>query len=203
MKLSRQDWHKLRYPAIRFGFALVLITLIYTYVENVRDKAQQTFDKQANQLNQARQKFQTSGQEKETIVKYLPLYQQLIRDGFIGEERRIEWIDDLRTIHDQNRLFKINYSIASQEDYKPTFALNPGSFKPKRSVMKLELAMLHEGDLLGLIEQLATRQATPFILRGCEIVRLSQTISNNYIPNMQAQCELDWITLREPEPQHG
>jgi hypothetical protein len=203
MKLSRQDWQKLRYPAIGFGLALILMTLLYTYVESVRDQAQQTLDKQTSQLNQARQKFQTSGQEKDTIVKYLPLYQQLISDGFIGEEHRIEWIDDLRTIHDQNKLFKINYSIASQEDYKPTFNLNAGTFKPKRSVMKLELAMLHEGDLLGLIEQLDARQTTPFILRDCEIVRLSRTISNSYIPNMQANCELDWITLREPEQPHG
>src|SRR5450830_1927266 len=193
MKLTSQDWQKLRYPAVGLGLALILMTLLCTYVESIRDQSQQTLDRQSSQLRQARQKFQTSGQEKYTIVKYLPLYEQLIRDGFIGEEQRIAWIDHLRTIHDQNKLFKINYSIASQEDYQPTFALNAGTFKLKRSVMKLDLAMLHEGDLLVLIEQLHAMEATPFILRDCEIIRFSRTISNSYIPNMQAQCELDWI----------
>lgn len=199
MNLSRQDWNKLRYPAIFLGAALIFTTLLVGYADKRQSEARQAVELQQGQLNQARQRYQSSGQEKETIIKYLPLYQQLIQDGFIGEERRLEWVDGLRTIHQQNKLFGINYTISTQEEYKPTFALNVGPFSLHRSIMKLELSMLHEGDLLTLLNTLDAQQSTPFIVRDCEITRLNEAITNNLVPNLQANCELDWLTIREPQ----
>ena len=199
MKLNQQDWHRLRNPIIGLSAALIFTALLVTYAEQYKSKIQQALEQQQNQLNQARQRYQSSGLEKETIVKYLPSYQRLISDGFIGEERRIEWVDNLRTIHKENKLFGINYSIASQEDYKPTLAFNPGPFILRRSVMKLELSMLHEGDLITLIEALKAKETTPFILRECEITRSTATITSRLAPNLLASCELDWLTIREPQ----
>lgn len=199
MNLSRQDWNKLRYPAIFLGAALIFTTLLVGYADKRQSEARQAVELQQGQLNQARQRYQSSGQEKETIIKYLPLYQQLIQDGFIGEERRLEWVDGLRNIHQQNKLFGINYTISTQEEYKPTFALNVGPFSLRRSIMKLELSMLHEGDLLTLLNTLDAQQTTPFIVRDCEITRLNESITNNLVPNLRANCELDWLTIREPQ----
>lgn len=199
MNMTKQDWVKLRFPLIFLGLALILVTLFVAYADNRKVEALQARDIQQGKLNQARQRFQTSGVEKETIIKYLPMYQELIDDGFIGEERRIEWVDSLRNIHQENKLFGINYSIATQEEYKPAFALVVGPFSLHRSVMKLELAMLHEGDLLTLVKALDEDQTTPFILRDCEITRTGSVISSNLTPNMRANCELDWLTIREPQ----
>jgi hypothetical protein len=199
MNISRQDWKKLRYPIISLGVVLILVTLLVGYAENRKSRNQQAVDLQQRQLDQARQRYQSSGQEKETITRYLPLYQKLIEDGFIGEERRIEWVDGLRTVHQQNKLFGINYTIDTQAEYKPAFALNVGPFTLYRSVMKLELAMLHEGDLLTLLSELDAQQTTPFIVRDCEITRTGAINTTNLAPNMRANCELDWLTIREPQ----
>lgn len=199
MKFTAQEWRKLRYPLISLGLGVIVVTLLLSYMQNRKAEADQALLTQQGQLNQARQKYQASGLEKDTIVKYLPIYQELINDGFIGEERRIEWIDSLRTIHQQNKLFGIKYSIGLQEDYKPAFALNTGPFTLHRSVMKLELSMLHEGDLLTLLEALDAQQTTPFIVRDCEIVRLSAANKATLAPNLLANCELDWLSIREPQ----
>jgi hypothetical protein len=199
MNFNQQDWHRLRYPIIVLGVVLILMTLLVGYVQKRKDTAQLALQTQQGQLNQARQRYQASGLEKETIVKYLPIYQNLISEGFIGEERRIEWVDSLRTIHQQNKLFSINYTIGTQEEYKPAFVLNVGSFALHRSIMKLELSMLHEGDLLTLIDALDAQKTTPFIVRQCEITRMAAITANTLKPNMLANCELDWLTLREPQ----
>lgn len=199
MNLSKQDWGKLRFPAISLGLALIVATLLVGYAEQRKTHNLQVMELQQRQLDQARQRYQASGQEKEIIIKYLPLYRQLIQDGFIGEERRLEWVDGLRTIHQQNKLFGINYTIDTQEEYKPAFALNVGPFSLRRSVMKLELSMLHEGDLLTLINGLNAQQNTPFIVRDCEITRTGAINTNNLSPNLRANCELDWLTIREPQ----
>ena len=198
MRLNPQDWRKLRNPLIAMGVALMLMALLVAYAAQRKQQAQTQLETQKNRLNQAHQHYRTSGMEKETIVKYLPRYQKLIERGFISEERRIEWVDDLRTIHQQNKLFGINYSIGAQEQYKPAFTLDTGSFTLHRSIMKIDLSMLHEGDLLTMIDGLLARDATPFMPRECVITRVVNSSKNKLAPNLMASCELDWITISEP-----
>ena len=200
MTLTPQDWRKLRYPIVALGAALVLVGLLVSFADQYRTKNETILVAQQNALNQARQKYQASGQEKETITQYLPAYNDLLASGFIGEERRIEWIESLRQIHGQHKLFSIDYSIGLQENYRPSFLPNMGNFRLNRSVMKLNLDMLHEGDLLVLLDGLH-EQTTPFIVRNCEITRPIGAIVNtkNVTSNLKAACEIDWLTLRDPQ----
>lgn len=200
MSISKQDWHKLRYPILALGAALVLIGLLISFADQYRQENETALQAQQNLLNQARQKYQSSGLEKETITRYLPIYNELLASGFIGEERRIEWIENLRQIHARHKLFSIDYSIGLQEIYKPSFLPDLGNFKLNRSVMKLNLDMLHEGDLLTLLDGLQ-EQTTPFMVRDCEITRPIGSVINtkNISANLKAACEIDWLTLRDPQ----
>lgn len=199
MKLTPMDWRPLKLPLAVLGLIIVGMATLVAFSYQQKTKSAALLSQQEMQFNQARQRYQSSGQEKDTIAKYLPTYQRLISEGFIGEERRIEWVENLRVIHQDNKLFGINYNIATQEAYKPAFNLNLGTLSMYRSLMKLELAMLHEGDLLLLMEELKARKITPFILRQCEIVKRPNATFDKFSPNMQANCELDWLTVREPE----
>ena len=176
---------------------IVLVALAYRYSANQA----QALSAQQNALSSARQHFQSAGVEKETITQYLPQYQALIDKGFVGEEKRIEWVEELRAQHKNYNLFDVKYNISQQEPYRPTFAANIGGFMLNRSVMKLYLDMLHEGDILQLVESLAKKNTATFVLRDCELTRLnlnSELMSKQLIANLHAQCELDWLTLHEP-----
>lgn len=199
MKLTPQDWLKLRNPLVFLVLVLIAISALIIYTQQQKSMAEQALQTQTNQLNQARQRYLASGQEKDTISQYLPKYQTLLQQGFVGEEHRIEWVDALRKIHGREKLFNINYSIGAQEEYQPNFISNAGSIKLYRSVMKLELSMLHEGDLLTLIDDLRQQQGAPFMVRQCEITRQNAVIGNSFAPNMHADCELDWVTIHEPQ----
>ncbi len=198
MKMNTGDWKKIQLPLVGLAVSLIAMTLLVSYFQEKEDESTQMLTKQKNQLSQAVQKYQRSGQEKSTIVKYLPLYKELISDGFVGEERRIDWVDTLRKIHKSNKLFNINYTISTQEEYKPEFNSGLGAFQMFRSIMKLEVSMLHEGDLLTVLDLLKQEQPSPFIPRECEITRQKQEISKTLTSNMIAICELDWLTIHEP-----
>lgn len=202
MKLDSQDWLKLQTPLVILGLVLMLIALMLAFAQNYNTAQEQLLQSQQNLLSAARQRYQSSGMEKETIKEYLPQYQALINKGFVGEERRIEWVEALREQHKSNKLFGIKYSISQQQEYKPSFAPSVGGFMLHRSIMKLDLDMLHEGDILKLTESLSAENTAPFMLRDCEITRLNAggALSNQLIANLHAQCELDWLTMREPAP---
>ena len=198
MKLTGRDWQMLRFPLIGLGTAVLLVLAMIGYTGTLKDSAWQTLQAQQNQLDQARNRFQTSGSEKEMIARYLPPYLDLVQQGFVGEERRIEWIDDLRTINAQYKLFGINYSIGAQEARGPSFGMATGPFGLHRSVMKIEMALLHENDLLTVVDALASRHRAPLLLRDCTISRLQKSSQNQFQPNLNAGCEIEWLTITEP-----
>ena len=203
MKLTRADWKKLQTSMLVFLGVLVVMTTVVYYAQHKNTTSMQALEQQKILLNQAINRYQSSGSEKASIIQYLPQYQQLISQGVVGEERRLAWVDAVRNIHKNEKLFSIKYIIGAQEQYKPAFSLSVGQFRITRSLMKLELAMLHEGDLLTLLGGLATQQSAPFIVKQCEMLRLNAAIGNALTPNIQAKCELDWITIHEPISTHA
>jgi hypothetical protein len=200
MKLTRHDMLRLAYPLAGLALALIVAALLVSFAYDRAMEAEQALQAQQQQLQQSRSRYMASGQEKDTIVSFLPPYKTLVEEGFIGEERRILWLDSIRNIHQQYKLFKITYAIGAQELYTPPFLLDTGSFKLNRSVMQLELPMLHEGDLLTFLQALRQQQRSPIIIRECELTRLRTIMDATITPNLLAKCELDWYTLRESQP---
>lgn len=200
MSLEKKDWQKLKAPLLILAVVTLAVISLFGAAYYFNQNQEIALQNQQNLLNSARQRYQLSGAEKDMIIDFLPKYQMLISKGFVGEEQRIEWVEHLRQQHKTQKLFSIKYSISPQEKYTPPFAANLGGFTMNRSVMKLELDMLHEGDLLRLTEALNAENSAPFILRDCEINRLNpgSQLSNQLTANMHALCELDWLTLREP-----
>jgi hypothetical protein len=197
---SAKDAHKLQVPILLIGITLIVVIILIVLAHRYSTEQEKALQTQQGLLNSARQHFQSSGIEKDMITEYLPKYQMLIDKGFVGEERRIEWVDELRAQHKNHKLFGVKYSISQQEVYKPAFISNTGGFVLHRSIMTLDLDMLHEGDILQLIESLGAKNGAPFVLRDCEIRRLNANteLSRQLVANLHAQCELDWLTLHEP-----
>lgn len=200
MTLTQKDWRQLRFPILGLGIAMIAVGLLASYAEQYRTEKESAMVAEEGLYRNARQKFESSGLEKETIIEYLPTYNELLAKGFIGEERRIEWIERLRQIHGQYNLFSIDYSIGQQEKYSPSFVSNLGNHVLNRSVMELQLDMLHEGDLINLLEDLH-KDTPPFMVRDCEITRPigAEIDTKKVAANLKAACEIDWITLRDPE----
>jgi len=198
MQFTVQDVKKIQTSVLLFLGSLMLMGGIVYYAQKERDYSRQAIEHQKTILQQARQRFESSGAEKNNIINYLPQYQNLVSTGAVGEERRLEWVDTLRNIHKTEKLFSIKYHIGAQELYQPKFKLNVGQLNITRSSMKLELAMLHEGDLLTLLGGLNAQWAAQFIVNKCDILRINDNIGSSLTPNMQAKCELDWISIHEP-----
>ena len=109
----------------------------------------------------------------------------------------------MRDIQRRHQLFGIGYDLGPQRD-EPLFAtLNPGTFRLHRSPMKLDFPLLHEHDLLALLQGLGEDNNPPFILRECVIERLTTVPSDKLLPGLHAACELEWLTISEPQAGAG
>lgn len=146
--------------------------------------------------NETRARLARANDDEREIRDHIARYQDLIRLGRTQPERRLEWVETLSHIKSSRRLLGLDYEISPQRllDEK-----NPatGGFRFLASTMKLDMPLLHEGDLLGLFDDLSARTEALFSVKSCRIDRLIPNRDAQEIANLKASCEIDWITLQE------
>jgi hypothetical protein len=163
------------------------------------DTSNGSLARQQKLLQQARTKVQKSDDEKQLIVRYLGDYRRLEKMGFVGEEQRINWLDGLRLANQQAQLFGVNYLVSAQHPYPHASELDPGQLVLRESLMRISFRLLHEGDLMRFLETLAKQGVGVFAVNQCILSRISTGGTIRFQPNLNAECELAWITVTPPQ----
>lgn len=167
------------------------------------------------QLNQAEKKSRTAAQAKRLdnqgrlarardeeleIKKKIARYNELSARGIFGEERRLDWVERIRAIKNERKLFDIQYEITPQQTIDA--ATLPGasaSYEFLSSTMQMRMKLLHEEDLLNFIGDLRTTAQAFIRVRRCDVERLPKATSEvrGLPPQLAADCTIEWITVRE------
>lgn len=137
--------------------------------------------------------------EKEEIRDFQPKFEQLRERGFVGDERRLDWIETINRSQRAHRLLPVKYKLAAQRVFDSDPALVTGAMQLHGSTMTLDLKLWHEGDLLRLMDDLKDRGL--FVPLECELIRTGSTQDNPSPAGLDAQCRLVWLTLRAPDPE--
>ena len=196
--MNADDLRALKAPLIVLIVVVAISAIMLYYTAHVLSNAKRELAQQHNQQREARAKLQKAGDEKEIIERYLSGYQYLQQLGFVGDELRINWLEGLRLANRETRLFGVDYQISAQQPYPYASELDPGQLTLYQSVMKVSFRLLHEGDLMRFLGALAQQGAGVFSVNQCVIERIDTGGSLRYQPNLRADCELAWITLRPP-----
>jgi len=198
--MTTDDLKALRVPLIWLALALAVTAGAIYYTHMLRLQAQAVLTHQQSLLRDAQMRMQRSGDEEAIIVQYVSKYRQLQQSGFIGDERRINWLDALRIANERTELFGVNYEIGVQQPYPAAAELNPGQIRLRQSAMKLDFQLLHEGDLLRFFETLRAQGKGLFQLDQCNLRRTDSSDTLRYQPNIKANCQLMWITATPDAP---
>jgi len=198
--MNLNDLRSLRVPLILLAVTLAL-GFGLPYYSNIKlEEAKREYAHQQSQLREARTRLHKAGEEREIIVHYLSAYQYLQRLGLIGDEQRINWLDGLRLTNQSAKLFGVDYQISAQQPYPYASELNPGQLALYQSVMKIRFSLLHEEDLLRFLGTLAGQNAGVFSVNQCVMDRVTDVENTGFQPNLRADCELAWITMRPIDP---
>jgi hypothetical protein len=122
---------------------------------------------------------------------YQPRYLALRAAGLVGEENRLAWIEAVKQSQARRRLPSVTYEIEPQQLLNGPLA--PGDVALRGSRMKLQMSLLHEGDLFDLLDDL--RQAGHYAVQDCKLKRIDAPPELPLAPRLQAECTLVWLTL--------
>ncbi len=200
--MNTEEFKALRGPLLLLAAVLIAGSGIIYYTHQLWQQAKTALTQQRSQLRDAQTRMQRSGDEKTVIVQYVDEYRKLQASGFIGDEQRINWLDALRIANERTDLYGINYDIGIQQNYPYATEMDPGRIALRQSVMKLDLRLLHELDLLRFFNALRDQNAGLFHLDQCSLRRIDMSGAIRNQPNITASCQLAWITAT-PETQPG
>ena len=200
--MNNEDLKVLRTPIIILVASIAVSAGAIWYTHTLVIKSKAALAQQKTDLQSAQTRMRQSGDEKDTIVKYAERYRELEKIGFAGEEQRINWLDALRNANTAAGLFGISYQIGTQHSYPYAAELDPGAINLMESGMKLDMSLLHEGDLGRFFETLRAQRVGLFQVRECAVTRTDKSENLRNQAYLNAKCELAWITAK-PGPATG
>lgn len=196
MKLTSKDFGAMKLPAIALAIAAAASIAMLWFSSNQHTRSEGLYRDQLAALQEAKTRYQRSGEERETVMHYVQAYRQLEKIGFIGAEQRLNWVESLREANAQAGLFGVDYQMTAQQPYPYVAKDNPISDRIKQSQMTLAFGVLHEGDVMKLFRTLSAREPGLYSITGCSLDRAGrQGAPQPRQANLTARCELSWVTI--------
>lgn len=198
MKFSRADLPFIRTSLILLAASLLLSALLLFGTSYLKDQAEQQHQAEQQALIQARTQLLQASADEAGWKIFLPRYQSLAKRGWIGQERRLAWLEAIDAVHRQYRLFPVAYQISAQAPYTLQGIPPPEQLDVLASRMTVKLPLLHEGDLIDFLDGLKRASVGFFMTQGCRIQREASAPgddSSQLQATLSAECTLDWLTL--------
>ncbi len=153
MTLTREELRKLLLPGLA---ALALLAagagLVWGAQQSVRSAQLRLAAAEADRKESTERLTRIAEEEREVKEK-LDVYQQLKQLNILGEEHRLEWADAITRIRNQRELLDLRYRVDRQKLLISAQG-KPANVDFYASTMKVELALLHEEDLLRFLADL-------------------------------------------------
>lgn len=193
MSFSAADLPEIKWSLSAFLLSLGVAAALIYFSTRALDSAQKTQQTAQQQLNEAKTQLNNAQSDAENMASYQLEYQALNTQKTIGNEQRLDWIEGLERLRQKQIVIDFKYTIAPQQSYVPTPPLDAGNFALNISPMTLQIELLHEEQLMRLLDAIHAEMPGWFMLNQCDISRAE---SANTDATLSAKCEGGWLTLK-------
>ena len=196
MAKTKVEWIVLRGALGLFAVCFIIGSAVIGASYYFREEMAAEFNTHQARFRDVSRKYLAVDDEERIIVESYPKFLKLHKDGILGQEHRLSWLEALRHAGERIKLPEISYRIKSRDVYVPEFKVDLGAYNIYVSEMNLTLGLLHEGDLMGILEILNRDAEGLYSVSKCEARRTNEqlTIDVNR-PTIKADCSLNWYTV--------
>lgn len=190
------DWSILKGSLISFCICLAIASALIGGSYYFNNNLEKEYNQNKSVFQSISRRYLDVDQEEKVLHDYYPQFVKLYNKGVIGREKRLNWIEALRQAGESVDLPSLTYSINSQEEHIPEYNINYSGYTLYRSSMKLDLGLLHEGDLFKLLDYINHTADGIYTLTECSFRMNGKEIKfEKDHANISASCLLYWITI--------
>jgi hypothetical protein len=197
MTFTREELKKLAAPLL---ISLALLAFGVMLIKLANDSLRQANESQATaraERNRNAERLARIAEEEREVKAKLDVYQQLKGLHVLGEERRLEWADAIAKIRTQRELLDLRYRVERQQ-LLTSVPGKPANVDFFASTMQVNLALLHEEDLLRFLADLRASGNAYYSVKKCLVNRTGPATSGaTLVPRLRAECSIDLITIMD------
>jgi len=182
---------RIRWNLLLFLTTLVLGAAMLYYSQALLGEADKTHKQAVDKRGEVQGKLANARNEERELLEKFSRYQDIVARGYIGGERRLDWIEQIRKIKTTRKLLDVIYELEPQLVLDGS---NASGFDFMVSNMRLQMLLLHEEDLLLFLSDLRGSMRAYTSVKSCNVIKQTRTGSS---AQLAADCMVDWITLRE------
>jgi hypothetical protein len=198
MKLDRHVAQQLAAPVLAafllLGGGIATLMATDSFVTMMR------LDRQAAAAERrtAQDKLSRATEEEREIRDKIVDYRRLLERGVIGDEQRLDWVETIGQIKANRKVFDVKYAISPQKALDLPGVVGASDVEFRVSELKLDMQLLHEEDLLRVVEDLRRQLKSHVMVRSCRVERLpGASAERGAGPRLRADCVLDLVTIRD------
>ena len=195
MNLTAREIRQLALPLL--AFVVLLAAGVWLVVWSMDKRAVDVTVLAAARQDRAqvKERLMRIAEEEREVREKLKRYQQLRDLGILGQEQRLEWADAMKRIRSELELPDLRYRVERQRSLVSVPG-KPGTVDFYASTMRVELALLHGGDLFAFLSALRNSGKAYYAVRRCAVNRTGQPANMPTLaPRLRAECEIDLITI--------
>ena len=197
MKFSKSDLMLMRQSILAISISVAISAVAMYSSGKYAEKTQRDLHNAQTMLKDARNRLTAAHEDKENMAIYAEEYGTLSENRIIGDDQRLDWIEGLEKLRQQNLVTDFRYSIAPQKNYIPQPSINSGNFDIHYSETKLHFDLLHEAQLVNFFPKLHKQIKGRYLLEGCTLQRVGdENAAAPTTTHLKAECAGGWITLK-------
>ena len=183
-------------PALAILLALLAVgAVLIVWIQQEQRAAEQQLAAARGERAQAREKLTRIAEEEKEVNDKLAVYRRLKELHILGEEQRLEWADAMTRIRTSRELLDLRY-IVERQRVLVSAPGKPANVDINASTMKVDIALLHEGDLLAFLRDLRDSGNAFYAVKRCLISRTGTAATGtSIVPRLRAECDIDLITI--------
>ena len=151
----------------------------------------------AKRTQEGRARLETARRERESLEQSADVFRTLVERGLLQSERRLDLVELVNSLRIRHQLFALDYEIGAQRPLPLAGGVAFTAVDVLASRVKLRARALHEGDLLDFIDSLTQSRQGFYPVDRCVIRRIEAKGEDLVQPRVEAECTLEWITLKE------
>ena len=195
--LTREGFRSLRSAWILLALSIVAGAAIVGGSIWFYDKEQRDNATSAKRLQEARVRVAGARRERDSLHESAEVFRGLVDRGLLQSERRLDLVELVNALRARHQLFALDYEVAPQRPLQLSGGRVFASVDVLASRVKLKARALHEGDVLGFVDALAKTPLGFYPVDRCVMRRVEAPAAESLQPRIEAECTLEWITLKE------
>ncbi len=196
MRLADLEWPILRSAIGLFSISLLLSGVLLALSLHFREAMALLFNEHEARFKDISRKYLVLNEKKRILKMHYPRFVKFHDQGILGEEQRLNWVETLKSAGARIRIPSLRYEINSRQPYTPEFTLATGPYQVYTSTMRLSLGLLHEYDVVKLLQELDKNASGLYSIKECSLKRLGEQLARNPNgQNLSAECKLLWFTI--------